>query len=158
IDELSGGQRKRVSIACELLADPPLLFLDEPTSGLDPGLERRLMYTLRRLADGGRTIVLVTHATANIKGCDHIVYLVGGKLVYFGPPMQAPGFFGVLDFADIYACTDEPDKPEETAEHWQARYRASLQHQKYVIERPARAPAAPSPDQRAERTRRAQTY
>jgi ABC-type multidrug transport system ATPase subunit len=158
IDELSGGQRKRVSIACELLADPPLLFLDEPTSGLDPGLERRLMYTLRRLADGGRTIILVTHATANIRVCDHIAYLVAGKLVYFGPPQQAPAFFGVEDFADIYACTDEPDKPDETAEHWQARYRASLQYEKYVIERPARAPAAPSSEQRAERARRAQTY
>jgi ABC-type multidrug transport system ATPase subunit/pSer/pThr/pTyr-binding forkhead associated (FHA) protein len=158
IDQLSGGQRKRVSIACELLADPPLLFLDEPTSGLDPGLERKLMYTLRRLADGGRTIVLVTHATANITVCDHIVYLVGGKMVYFGPPAQAPEFFGVTDFADIYACTDEPDKEEERPETWQAKYRESLYHQKYVVERPARAPAAPSVEQRAEKDRRAQTF
>ncbi|PJF23746.1 MAG: ABC transporter ATP-binding protein, partial [Phototrophicales bacterium] len=60
IENLSGGQRKRVSIGAELLADPSLFFLDEPTSGLDPGLEKKMMYTLRRLADSGRTIVLVT--------------------------------------------------------------------------------------------------
>ena len=154
IDELSGGQRKRVSIACELLADPLLLFLDEPTSGLDPGLERKLMYTLRRLADGGRTIVLITHATANIRMCDHIAFLVGGRLAYFGPPSQALGYFEVDDFADIYAATDEP----ESAAHWSARYAASLQHQKYAVERPARAPAAPSVEQRAENERRTRTH
>ena len=158
VDELSGGQRKRVSIACELLADPPLLFLDEPTSGLDPGLERKLMLTLRALADGGRTIVLITHATGNIRVCDHIAYLVGGKLVWFGPPAQAPGFFGVEDFADIYACTDEPDVEAEGADAWQARWRASPQHEAYAVARPARAPAAPSREQHAERDRRARSY
>ena len=157
IDQLSGGQRKRVSIACELLNDPLLLFLDEPTSGLDPGLERKLMFTLRRLADAGRTVVLITHATQNIRVCDHIIYLVEGKMVYFGPPAQALEFFGVEDFADIYAATDEPDKIEERAETWQAKYRESLQHQKYVIERPARAPSAPSVEQHAEAERRAQS-
>jgi ABC-type proline/glycine betaine transport system ATPase subunit len=158
IDQLSGGQRKRVSIACELLAEPLLLFLDEPTSGLDPGLERRLMFTLRKLADAGRTVVLITHATANIRMCDHIVYLVSGKMVYFGPPAQALEFFAVDDFADIYAATDEPEKYEESAEAWQGKYRESLQHQKYVVERPARAPAAPSVEQHAEAERRAKRF
>jgi len=158
IDQLSGGQRKRVSIACELLPDPLLLFLDEPTSGLDPGLERKLMFTLRRLADAGRTIVLITHATQNITVCDHIVYLVGGKMVYFGPPTQALDFFGVEEFADIYAATDEPDKYEETPEYWQTKYRDSLQHQKYIIERGARAPAAPSVEQHAEAAQRARKF
>ncbi len=157
IDQLSGGQRKRVSIACELLGDPQLLFLDEPTSGLDPGLERKLMFTLRRLADAGRTVVLITHATQNIRVCDHIVYLVDGKMVYFGPPGQALDFFGVEEFADIYAATDEPEKLEENADTWQAKYRESLQHQKYVVERPARAPAAPSVEQHAEKERRAKS-
>lgn len=91
------------------------MFLDEPTLGLDPGLERRLMFTLRKLADAGRTVVLITHATQNIRVCDHIVYLVDGKMVYFGPPAQALEFFGAPDFADIYAATDEPEKPEESA-------------------------------------------
>jgi ABC-type multidrug transport system ATPase subunit len=104
IHKLSGGQRKRVSIAAELLADPALFFLDEPTSGLDPGLEKKMMHTLRRLADGGRTVVLVTHATANLDQCDHVAFLAEGSLVYFGPPGEALGFFRVAsgDMADVY--------------------------------------------------------
>jgi ABC-type multidrug transport system ATPase subunit len=104
VENLSGGQRKRVSIGAELLADPSLFFLDEPTSGLDPGLEKKMMYTLRRLADSGRTVVLVTHATANISQCDHVAFMSDGRLVYFGPPAEALQFFGVSsgDFADIY--------------------------------------------------------
>ncbi|MEO7094659.1 MAG: ATP-binding cassette domain-containing protein [Polyangiales bacterium] len=154
IDQLSGGQRKRVSIACELLADPLLLFLDEPTSGLDPGLERKLMITLRKLADSGRTVVLITHATANIRLCDHIAFLAEGKLVYFGPPQQALQLFGAADFPDLYEALDEPGTPDA----WVATYGASLQHQKYVIERPARAPASPTVDQRAENARRSKTF
>jgi len=88
INSLSGGQRKRVGIAAELLAEPRLIFLDEPTSGLDPGLEKKMMYTLRRLADAGRTIVLVTHATANITQCDHVCFLSQGRMAYYGPPRR----------------------------------------------------------------------
>jgi len=104
IADLSGGQRKRVSIASELIADPSLFFLDEPTSGLDPGLEKRMMYTLRYLADSGRTVVLVTHATANITQCDLVAFLANGRLVYYGPPAGALQMFGATggDFADIY--------------------------------------------------------
>ncbi|GAB4195181.1 MAG: FHA domain-containing protein [Roseiflexaceae bacterium] len=120
VENLSGGQRKRVSIAAELLADPSLFFLDEPTSGLDPGLEKKMMYTLRRLADGGRTIVLVTHATANIAQCDHVVFMADGHLVYFGPPEEALLFFQVSsgDFADIYTKLDgqaDPNDPDRWA-------------------------------------------
>lgn len=108
VDRLSGGQRKRVSIAAELLADPSLFFLDEPTSGLDPGLEKKMMYTLRQLADSGRIVVLVTHATANIMQCDHVVFMSQGRMVFFGPPTEALNFFGVGsgDFADIYSKLD----------------------------------------------------
>lgn len=105
---LSGGQRKRVSIAVELLAEPDLLFLDEPTSGLDPGLEKKMMYDLNRLADQGRTVVLVTHATANIEQCDHVAFLVRGNLAYYGPPRDAMTFFQTRDFADIYLKLSEP--------------------------------------------------
>jgi ABC-type multidrug transport system ATPase subunit/ABC-type multidrug transport system permease subunit len=105
VSELSGGQRKRVSIGVELLADPKLFFLDEPTSGLDPGLDKKMMQLLRRLADQGRTVILVTHATANIRLCDRVVFLgQGGRLCYFGHPKDSLKFFGVKtgDFADIY--------------------------------------------------------
>jgi len=159
VNRLSGGQRKRVSIAVELLADPGLFFLDEPTSGLDPGLEKKMMYTLRQLADGGQTIVLVTHATANIEQCSHVAFLADGHLVYFGPPREALGFFGASDFADIYTRLSQPidpvnnplplqgqasyppaqaagfQKPPSTAEVWAGCFRASAQYQQYVADR-----------------------
>ena len=103
ISQLSGGQRKRVSIAVELLADPKLFFLDEPTSGLDPGMERNMMRLLRKLTNKGKTIVLITHATANLHLCDKVTFLgFGGKLCYFGPPSGALKFFDVTDYTDIY--------------------------------------------------------
>ncbi len=103
VKKLSGGQRKRVSIAMELLANPSLFFLDEPTSGLDPGLDRKMMYLLRKLADAGHTVVLVTHATNNINACDYVCFLAqGGRLAYFGPPDEAKSYFGKTDFAEIY--------------------------------------------------------
>jgi ABC transport system ATP-binding/permease protein len=174
VEHLSGGQRKRVSIAAELLNDPSLMFLDEPTSGLDPGLEKKMMFTLRRLADSGRTVVLVTHATANITQCDHVAFMSAGRLVYFGPPAEALGFFNVTsgDFADIYTKLDgvadpdgelvrrdlrdefarwrqahpEPAARPSCAELWQLRYRRSEQHQRYVVDRLARAPQGPAVD------------
>ncbi len=139
VSSLSGGQRKRVSIAAELLAEPSLFFLDEPTSGLDPGLEKKMMYTLRRLADGGRTIVLVTHATANITQCDHVCFLSQGRMVYFGPPEEALEYFGVTtgDFADIYAQLDDPDPQvaRQKAAESEARFKRSPQYRRYVADR-----------------------
>lgn len=139
ISSLSGGQRKRVNIAVELLADPRLFFLDEPTSGLDPGLEKKMMHTLRHLADGGRTVVLVTHATANITQCDHVCFMAQGRMVYFGPPHEALNFFGVTsgDFADIYAQLDDPNPKiaRQKAAEWEQRFKVSPQYQKYVASR-----------------------
>ena len=104
IKNLSGGQKKRASIAVELIADPKLFFLDEPTSGLDPGTERSIMKTLRKMADLGKTIILVTHTTLNLHLCDKIVFLgVGGKLCFSGSPNDALEFFKVDDFVDIYS-------------------------------------------------------
>ena len=104
IKKLSGGQRKRASIAVELLADPGLFFLDEPTSGLDPGTERNLMHTLRELsAKKHKTVVMVTHTTLNLNMCDKIVFMgKGGKLCYCGSPEGALSFFGVDNFVEIY--------------------------------------------------------
>src|SRR5205085_3790256 len=85
IDDLSGGQRKRVSIGVELLTRPNLFFLDEPTSGLDPATETQVMRLLRELADQGRTLVLITHATQNIELCDKVVFMSrGGHLAFYG--------------------------------------------------------------------------
>ncbi|MEL6779773.1 MAG: ATP-binding cassette domain-containing protein [Cyanobacteria bacterium J06597_16] len=141
VRNLSGGQRKRVSIGVELLADPKLFFLDEPTSGLDPGLDKEMMRLLRDLADQGRTIVLVTHATANIDVCDRIVFLGrGGYLCYFGPPQAAPDFFGLprgqdQDFADIYLTLEGGDNEatnRDTVNAWCAKYRQSPAYKTYV--------------------------
>ena len=139
IANLSGGQRKRVSIAAELLADPKLIYLDEATSGLDPGLEKKMMHTLRRMADEGRTVILVTHATNNIVQTDHVAFLSEGKLVYFGPSEETLNFFEVEDFADIYERIDS--KGEEWRQVFQEKKPA--QHKKYVQERQKTLAATP---------------
>jgi ABC transport system ATP-binding/permease protein len=139
IGDLSGGQRKRVSIAAELLADPKLIYLDEATSGLDPGLEKKMMHTLRRMADEGRTVVLVTHATGNIVQTDHVAFLSQGRLIYFGPSQEALDFFEVEDFADIY------EKIERSGEEWRRTFVQDNpeNHQKYVLARQANARVVP---------------
>lgn len=108
IRQLSGGQRKRASIAVELIADPSLFFLDEPTSGLDPGTERSIMKTLKTMSEMGKTIILVTHNTLNLHLCDKIAFFgEGGKLCFFGSPNDALEFFNVTDFVDIYNIINE---------------------------------------------------
>ncbi len=126
---LSGGQRKRVSIAVELLTEPSLFFLDEPTSGLDPGLEKRAMQLMSALARQGRTVILITHATQNIVLCDKVLFLApGGRMVYYGPPREALQHFGVEDFADIYLRIGTVLKGQE----WEERFRASEDYRTFV--------------------------
>ena len=111
IAKLSGGQRKRVSIAVELLANPAVLFLDEPTSGLDPGLDKAIMQLLRHLCDQGRTIVLVTHTTEHIDLCDLVAFLAAGRLVYYGPPARRRPISRCTRFSEIYAQVAEAKAP-----------------------------------------------
>ena len=120
IRNLSGGQQKRASIAVELIADPKLFFLDEPTSGLDPGTERNIMKTLRKMAQNGKTIILVTHNTLNLHLCDKVVFFgYGGKLCFDGTPSDALEFFNVTDFVDIYnEIYENPDK-------WKLNFKSS---------------------------------
>jgi ABC transport system ATP-binding/permease protein len=104
VDKLSGGERKRASVAMELLTGPSLLILDEPTSGLDPALDRRAMALLRRLADAGRVVVVVTHCLSNLDVCDQVLFLTsGGKTAYFGPPDQICDVMGTANWADLFA-------------------------------------------------------
>jgi ABC transport system ATP-binding/permease protein len=132
ISSLSGGQRKRVSIAAELLSEPNLFFLDEPTSGLDPGLDKHMMNTLNQLSDNGRTIILTTHATNNINNnCNLVAFMAFGRLVYYGPPHDALTFFGVNDFSDIYNLFKDP-KDSESCE---VRFRASPYYKQYITDR-----------------------
>ncbi|MDH6678734.1 ABC-type multidrug transport system ATPase subunit/pSer/pThr/pTyr-binding forkhead associated (FHA) protein [Rhodococcus sp. LBL1] len=111
VDRLSGGQRKRASVALELLTGPSLLILDEPTSGLDPALDRQIMATLRRLADSGRVVVIVTHSLSYLEMCDQVLLLApGGKTAYVGAPDRVGSALGSTDWADIFArVASDPD-------------------------------------------------
>lgn len=128
IHSLSGGQRKRVSVALELLTKPSLLFLDEPTSGLDPGMDRSVMHMLRGLADDGRTVVVVTHSVLSLDVCDRLLMLApGGRIAYYGPPDDALAFFGFEQWPEAFEAF-ENDKDRD----WAGTYRASPFHERYI--------------------------
>jgi len=103
VDKLSGGQRKRASVALELLTGPSLLILDEPTSGLDPALDRQVMTMLRQLADAGRVVLVVTHSLTYLDVCDQVLLLAGGKTAFYGPPSQIGPSMGTTNWADIFS-------------------------------------------------------
>ena len=102
IRRLSGGQRKRVSLALELLTSPPLLILDEPTSGLDPGLEARTMKLLSQVAGTGRIVLVATHAMESIERAQALCVLVAGHVAFFGPPRKALSYFRVDRYAELF--------------------------------------------------------
>ncbi|HTY28059.1 MAG TPA: ATP-binding cassette domain-containing protein, partial [Mycobacterium sp.] len=111
VDKLSGGQRKRASVALELLTGPSLLILDEPTSGLDPALDRQVMTMLRQLADAGRVVLVVTHSLTYLDVCDQVILLApGGKTAFCGPPSQIGPTMGTTNWADIFSSVaNDPD-------------------------------------------------
>ncbi|MFF3244592.1 FHA domain-containing protein [Streptomyces sp. NPDC002870] len=128
IHSLSGGQRKRVSVALELLTKPSLLFLDEPTSGLDPGMDRSVMHMLRGLADDGHTVIVVTHSVLSLDVCDRLLVLApGGRIAYYGPPDDALAFFGFEQWPEAFeAFENDPDRD------WAGTYRESPFHRQYI--------------------------
>ncbi|MEU9718195.1 FHA domain-containing protein [Streptomyces sp. NPDC047976] len=136
ITSLSGGQRKRVSVALELLTKPSLIFLDEPTSGLDPGMDRDVMQLLRTLANDGRTILVVTHSVAELGLCDKLLVMApGGSVAYFGPPDEALNFFGYTTWADVFSAFEEYRDYD-----WAGRWKGSLHYQRYAADLDAVAP------------------
>lgn len=146
ITSLSGGQRKRVSVALELLTKPSLIFLDEPTSGLDPGMDRDVMQLLRGLADDGRTVLVVTHSVAELQLCDKLLVMApGGSVAYFGPPEEALNFFGYTTWADVFSAFENYREYD-----WAGRWRGSQHYQLYAADIDAVAAQSvnmPSPQQ-----------
>ncbi|MEU3976591.1 FHA domain-containing protein [Streptomyces bacillaris] len=142
IHSLSGGQRKRVSVALELLTKPSLLFLDEPTSGLDPGMDRSVMHMLRGLADDGRTVIVVTHSVLSLEVCDRLLVLApGGRIAYYGPPDDALAFFGFEEWPEAFEAF-ENDRDRD----WATTYADSPFHRQYIAgasAQPQLPPAAP---------------
>jgi ABC transport system ATP-binding/permease protein len=147
INQLSGGQRKRVSIAVELITKPSVIFLDEPTSGLDPATEEKIMTLFRQIAESGRTVILTTHAMENVKLFDKIVLLMRGKLVFYGRPDEALKYLNAGSFKDLYDKLEEPvDRKlkqnggsrqqitEQVAEEWKQKFTNTPQYKRNVYE------------------------
>ncbi|MDB5099985.1 MAG: transporter ATP-binding protein, partial [Cyanobacteria bacterium RYN_339] len=130
IAKLSGGQRKRASVAVELLARPAVLFLDEPTSGQDPHLEESMMQLFRELAGHGTTVVVTTHAMANVELLDLVVLLKDGHVVYVGPPQELLAFFDSRSYEGVFKCL-----AAEPASHWLQRFYKSQLFRQYVAGR-----------------------
>jgi ABC-type multidrug transport system ATPase subunit/pSer/pThr/pTyr-binding forkhead associated (FHA) protein len=146
INQLSGGQRKRVSIAVELITKPSVIYLDEPTSGLDPATEEKIMKLFRQIAESGRTVILTTHAMENVKLFDKIVLLMRGKLVFYGEPQAALDHVGATSFKDLYDKIEDPIEEklkfggdrlqitEQVAEDWKKKFTQTPEYKKNVYE------------------------
>ncbi len=158
ISQLSGGQRKRVSIAVELITKPSVIFLDEPTSGLDPATEEKIMKLFRQIAESGRTVILTTHAMENVKLFDKIVVLMRGKLVFYGAPQEALAHVKADSFKDLYDKLEAPidqqiasippevkaqkgalkkyreQISEQVAEDWKKKFQQTEQYRRNVVE------------------------
>jgi len=119
VGEISGGQRKRVSIAVELLTDPLILFLDEPTSPLDPQTIEEFLNILRRLSEKGTTVIMVTHKPEDLNYMDSVIFMAeAGHLVFYGPTTEYKDYFKVANTVEVYANISG-----EHAEDWATRYR-----------------------------------
>jgi ABC-type multidrug transport system ATPase subunit len=112
VGRLSGGERKRASIAVELLTRPRLFFLDEPTSGLDPAMAADFVRHLRRIADLGTTVVFTTHNPSDVMPCDQVVFLAqDGRLAFAGSPDDACSYFATRGVEQIYQRLADVDEP-----------------------------------------------
>lgn len=120
IERLSGGQRKRVALASELLGDPQVILLDEATSGLDPASETEMMLLFRSLADEGRTVICITHFPNRLAMCDRLIYIIDGEAVFFGKPAELKDIFQVDDIESVYRR-----QGEQSALDWRARFLAT---------------------------------
>ena len=115
---LSGGQKRRLGLAMELVSDPKLLLCDEVTSGLDPRSEREIVRLLHDLSrKDGRIVLSVTHSLAHLELYDSILVLHEGRVAYHGPPEQLTHYFSVKDTEEVY-----PRLAGQTSERWQSSW------------------------------------
>jgi ABC-type multidrug transport system ATPase subunit len=145
VGTLSGGQRKRVSIATEIVTRPDACLLDEPTSGLDAQAADELVRTLRALADGGAAVVFTTHHLADLRDVDRVIVVApGGSVDFDGPAVEAPGpyrvddlrGFGVRADGTVRAAravpSDSPSVPPRESPSWWSQTR-TLSHRNLIV-------------------------
>lgn len=140
---ISGGQRKRVNIAMELLSNPELIFLDEPTSGLSSVDTKVVMDKLKELSDSGKTVILTIHqpSLSNYKKMDNIIILTHGKLAYFGAnyPNSIEFFNQDISSEEIIHDPDNAllglDNGEKNNINWQVVYKNSDSYNRFVKDR-----------------------
>ncbi|MCI9669587.1 MAG: ABC transporter ATP-binding protein [Oscillospiraceae bacterium] len=135
VSKLSGGQRKRLSIAVEFISGPQLFFLDEPDSGLDGVMARGLMENLRQIADTGKIVMVITHGPDRAADLFHKVVVLAkstkdqsGHLAFFGTVEEAYGFFGTDSLEGVVRRINRTDEGGEgKADQYIEKYR--LQNQ-----------------------------
>ena len=141
VAKLSGGQKKRVSVGYELVADPVMMVLDEPTSGLDPGLEQELIAELRAIADRGTTTLVVTHSPDAAEQADLVVVMApGGHVAFVGPPDEVLDHFSASTWAEVFNQLT-PDY----AAQWAAYFRTSPAYHRHVVSPPRLATGSMAP-------------
>jgi ABC-type multidrug transport system ATPase subunit len=157
VGKLSGGQAKRASIALEMLSQPALLMLDEPTSGLDPNMDREVMTILRRYAENGRTVVVITHNVQHLRLAHRVLVVASqGRPVYFGPPSRVRQTLGVKTYADLMKLLTDED--QETAVAGLAeRYRSGAEAREAGREAARALHRQPDPARRVRQPSRALT-
>ena len=135
VSKLSGGQRKRLSIAMEFISNPTLFILDEPDSGLDGVMARELFEQLRRIADQGKIIIVITHTPDRVIDLfDDVIVLAKdakrtGRLAWFGPIDEARAFFGKETMEEIVKSVNrEEEGGEGRADEFVMKYREVMQH------------------------------
>lgn len=143
IRDLSGGELKRVNLAVELISKPNVLFLDEATSGLDAGTDREMMELFRNIANEGKTVICITHNVEFVDLCDLVVLLHQGKLVYYGPPKEMLGYFGVERVSEAYK-----EVRKHSAEELSAKFKETPYYEQYVVERQERQREKPGDEGR----------
>ena len=128
---LSGGQKRRLGLAMELVSDPKILLCDEVTSGLDPRSEREIVRLLHDLSrKDGRIVLSVTHSLAHLELYDSILVLHEGRVAYHGPPEQLTHYFSVGDTEEVY-----PRLATQPSERWQASWHKHRDFYQKIMER-----------------------